>query len=162
MTKRECRSWGLKLSKLTCTKHKNIILRVAHGDIYTKAKLTRFGLSNDPTCPRCHEVETLSHKFVTCPYVKKIWEATFLLTRKLTTSDPLSEAPCVAILGSYLSSSPTVLTINAEIIQRIHLLKEDLNYLIHPKHFVRQALIFLLKREKKLHIKEEIEFILDS
>ena len=161
MSDKECKGWGLRLSKVNSTKHRNILLRVAHGDIYTKAKLNRFGLTADPTCPRCLEIETLDHKFISCPYVKKIWEKALTLTRSLTTSDPLLETPAKAILGCYINSTTTVLTINAEIISRIHLLKDDANYLQHPKHFVRQALIFLLKREKNEDIKDEIKFILD-
>ena len=45
--------------------------------------------------------------------------------------------------------------------QRIHLLKDDANYLVHPRFFVKQAIIYLLKREKGELIKEELEFILD-
>ena len=49
----ESLSWCHKLTKVTSTKHLNIILKVAHGDIYTKEKLFRFGLNQDPLCPRC-------------------------------------------------------------------------------------------------------------
>ena len=161
LTNAESRSWSLKLSKVVSTRHKYLLLRVAHGEIYTKEKLARFGLTNDPLCPRCQNVETLEHKFVTCQYVAKIWERVYAVTNHLTTSDPTLEDPTKAILGAYLSSTTTVLTINAEIMQRIHLLKDDANYLQHPKHFVRQALIFLLKREKNEDIKDEIKFILD-
>ena len=161
LTNAESRSWSLKLSKVVSTRHKNLILRVAHGEIYTKKKLARFGLTNDPLCPRCQNVETLEHKFVTCQYVAKIWERVYAVTNHLTTSDPTLEDPTKAILGAYLSSTTTVLTINAEIMQRIHLLKDDANYLVHPRIFVKQAIIYLLKREKGELIKEELEFILD-
>ena len=160
LTSVESKSWGLKLTKLSSTRHKNILLRVAHGDIYTKAKLTRFGLSNDSSCPRCGEIEDLNHKFVTCDYVKRIWEEALRSTRSLTTFNPIMEAPEDVILGCYRGSNLTTVTLNAELLQRIHLLKDDTNFLIHPKHFVKQAILFLIRREKNSQIKENLNFIL--
>ena len=160
LTSVESKSWGLKLTKLSSTRHKNILLRVAHGDIYTKAKLTRFGLSNDSSCPRCGEIEDLNHKFVTCDYVKRIWEEALRSTRSLTTFNPRMEAPEDVILGCYRGSNLTTVTLNAELLQRIHLLKDDTNFLIHPKHFVKQAILFLIRREKNSQIKENLNFIL--
>ena len=57
-------TWSLRLSKVTSTKHKSIMLRVAHGDIYTQEKLFRYGMAQGPDCPRCGEIETLKHKFI--------------------------------------------------------------------------------------------------
>ena len=69
----ESLSWGLRISKLTSTRHKNILLRIAHGDIYTKDKLLRYGMGNDNCCGRCNQIEDLRHKFIECPYTKLIW-----------------------------------------------------------------------------------------
>ena len=65
----EALTWGLRLARVNSTRHKNIILRVAHGEIYTKEKLHRFGLTDSPVCPRCQETETLEHKFIQCNYI---------------------------------------------------------------------------------------------
>lgn len=65
-------TWLYTLSRLTSVRHKNTILKICHGDVYTKAKLARFNLADDPYCPRCGKLETLEHKFVTCDYASRI------------------------------------------------------------------------------------------
>ena len=52
-----------------------------------------------------------------------------------------------------------MLTINAEILQRILSLRDDQNYLLRPKLFVKQAICFLRKREKSEQIKNDLDFI---
>ena len=157
----ESLTWGLRLSKVNSTRHKNVILRVAHGDIYTKEKLHRFGLIDSPICPRCDLVETLQHKFLDCNYVKRIWEITLSSLNRITTSDPRTEPLSKAVCGGYLTSSSTIITLNAEIMQRILVLKDEEQFLVHPKHFVKNALGYLLKKEKKPSIKNEIKSILE-
>ena len=155
-------SWGLKLSKVSSTKHKNILLRVAHGDIYTKEKLHRFGMIDDSDCPRCGQVEDLNHKFMDSIYAKKIWDVTLNSTSSILTINPGNEPRIKAIMGGYIDSSPTSLTLNAEILHRLLMLKEDSDYLIHPKQFVKNATIYLLRKEKKREIKEHLKSIQDS
>ena len=158
----EALSWALKVSKVNSTKHKNILLRVAHGDIYTKEKLNRFGMIDSPECPRCGEIENLEHKFINCTYVKRIWDIALNSSRGNLVIDPCSLPRTKAIMGSYLNSEVVVLTLNAEILLRLLALKDDDNYLIHPKHFVRNAVSYLTKREKKREVKEGLKSILDS
>ena len=155
-------SWGLKLSKVSSTKHKNILLRVAHGDIYTKEKLHRFGMIDNLDCPRCGQVEDLNHKFMDCIYAKKIWDVTLNSTGSILTINPGNEPRIKAIMGGYIDSSPASLTLNAEILHRLLMLKEDSDYLIHPKQFVKNATIYLLRKEKKREIKEHLKSIQDS
>ena len=161
LTEGEALSWGLKLSKLTSTKHKNTVLRVAHGDIYTMEKLFRFGLAPDPLCPRCGGIETLTHKFIECGYVQKIWDVVNRAERQICTSDPTIEDRTKSALGAYLNSNNTILTLNAEILDRILRFKPE-NYLLHPKFIVRSALKSLLQREQKEQSKTEIKSILES
>ena len=78
MTVSEALNWGSRLNKLTSTKHRNILLRVAHGEFYTKLKLQRFNLIDNSSCPRCGHIEDLRHKFVECAYVKRIWNCSNL------------------------------------------------------------------------------------
>ena len=138
------------------------MLRVAHGEIYTKEKLHRFGLIDSPQCPRCDSIETLQHKFIECAYVRKIWDLALTCVRGLTTSDPRSEPPSKAICGGYLTCSTTIITLNAEIMQRILRLRDNEQYLLHPKHLIRNSLVYLIKKEKKAGIKNELKSILDS
>ena len=41
-------------------------------------------------------------------------------------------------------------------------LKDDLDYVLHPKLIVKQALMFLVKRERNNSVKEELISILDE
>ena len=40
----EVMCWSKKVKKLTSTRHRNSVLRIAHGDVYTNERLFRFGL----------------------------------------------------------------------------------------------------------------------
>ena len=158
LTKSEALSWGLKLSKIKSTAHKNITLRVAHGEIYTKEKLFRFGLAPDPKCPRCNEIETLRHKFIECDYVKRIWNQTFKCIKEVTLIDPTIEDRTQAALGTYLNSDCAIMTLNAEILSRIHSLK-DTNYTVHPKFIVKSAARAVERKEKAGKCKEMLKSI---
>ena len=157
----ESLTWCLKVSKVTSTKHKNILLRVAHGDIYTKEKLNRFGMVDDPSCPRCGEIETLRHKFLECDYVKRIWKVALEHCRAVTTIDPTTVDQTEAVLGSYLEASTSIITLNAEILQRINSMRDE-DYLIHPKFFVKSALGLVIRREKNGQCKEQLKSISGS
>ena len=57
-------TWCLRIRGLTSTTHKNSLLKVAHGDVYTQEKLHRFGLADSFKCPIFDEIETLQHKII--------------------------------------------------------------------------------------------------
>ena len=116
---------------------------------------------NSSDCPRCGALENLQHKFIECPYSARIWRIVLNSCKNIVTTDPLSQQKARAIVGAYLDSNPTILTINAEILLRILSLKDDENHLIHPKHFVRNALKYLVRREKKEEIKRNLKSVLD-
>ena len=157
----EVLSWGHSLKKLTSVKHGSMLLRVAHGEIYTKLKLFRFGLKESPRCTQCGSIETLAHKFVECPYVKRIWLKTFELTDQLRTSMDPNEDLKNKILGLVTGTNRTLMTIHAEVLTRIQLLKDDTNHTVHPKRFVELALMFLRKRERNSEIKSSLDDLLD-
>ena len=54
----------------------------------------------------------------------------------------------------------TVLTLNAEILLKISYLKDEQNYLVHPKTFVKNCLRAIERNERKTKIKEEIKALL--
>ena len=155
LTDKEALSWGFKISKLTSVKHKATLLKVVHGDIYTKDKLQRFGLINDNTCPRCNEVEDLDHKILSCEYIKRIWQS---------TADQLKEPPAQdnikSTFGALLSQSLTHLTIKCEILNRVLSLKDEQSYLVHPRTLVRLAIESVHKKEVKKEIKEDLRDLL--
>ena len=150
----EALTWLYQLSKLTSTSHKNTILKAAHGDIYTNERKFRFGLVESPACPRCDQVETLEHKLVECTYTRKIWTSVRSYTGKNPSDNPINDTFAVN------SSDLTELTIHAEIIQRILYLKEDQNYLLHPKTFVKLAIKELTIKEGNSRIKNTLRDLL--
>ena len=161
LTDAEALNWGYKLTKLTSIKHRNILLRVAHGEVYTKDKLHRYNLIDNSSCPRCGETETLCHKFIECDYVKRIWQHVTSLTRGLVTVNQTLIESCKLALGSYIESTPTVLTLHAEILLRILYLKENQNYLVHPRILVKHCLKYIARCEKKTLIRDEIKSLLE-
>ena len=64
-------------------------------------------------------------------------------------------------LGSYIESTPTILTLHAELLLRILYLKDDQNYLVHPKNLVKHCLKYIARCEKKPEIKDEIKSLLE-
>ena len=142
LSRPEAINWGFKLAKLTSIKHRNMLLRVAHGEIYTKEKLHRYNLIDNDRCPRCGEAETLNHKFIECDYVRRIWRYATSLTANLISvnQNQLPVDSRSLVLGSFVESTPTILTLHAEILQRILYLREEQNYLVHPKTLVTHCL----------------------
>ena len=118
-------------------------------------------MAPDPLCPRCNEIESLTHKFIDCGYIKRIWQEVFKHSKSITTSDPSNEDVIEAALGAYENSNIAVLTLNAEILQRITSMQEN-NYLIHPKFLIKTALLQLVRRERNQQCKLNLESILES
>lgn len=151
-------SWFHRINKLTSTKHKNMILKICHGDVYTKERLVRFNMAENPNCPRCNDLETLEHKFVTCDYVNRIWQEAARLTK--LTHDPSLE-PLENIMMVRNEATLSSLTLHAEILYRIHYLNSEQNYLVRPRNFVTNALKHLLKLERNILIKNDLVDLLD-
>ena len=82
--------------------------------------------------------------------------------KTLLTVDANNYPPAALMLGGYLESSPLILTIYAEVLQRILMLKDDENYLLHPRHFAKNAINLLIKREKKTDTKSELKSVLEA
>ena len=161
-TPNEVLTWGNQISKLTSIRNRNIILRVAHGEIYTKLKLFRYGLKDSPRCSQCGAIETLSHKFINCQYATRIWSKTIELTNTLRVSTEPNEELSNLAVGMVTGTNKTLLTIHSEILNRILQLKDDLNYTIHPKRFVELTLRHLVRREKNAEIKSNLEDLLQT
>ena len=109
---------------------------------------------DNPKCPRCDQIETLKHKLTECQYSTRIWAQTFRTTKRVQGNDPIREILALS------ANDTTVLTLHAEIIQRILYLKDDANYLIHPKTFVNAAIKDLIVKENKINIKNELRDLL--
>ena len=160
MTPDEARNWAFNLSKVTSTLHKDLLLRLAHGELYYRERLFRYNLVDNPLCPRCNEIETLEHKYATCPYVTAIWRTVTNLSKpsqRLAQNIDSKEK----ILGT-INPSRLNLTIHAEIIKRIRQLKAEQNYCVHPRILLKQAINHLYKREKETAIKTELGTLLEQ
>ena len=144
----ESLSWAKKIGRLTSIKHRTILLRIAHKELYTKEKLYRFNLINSPQCPRCDEIEDFNHRVMDCEYVKKIWDETLKISAKLNQGGRPGLDRLSQILGGGIENTVATMTLHAEILSRILQLKDDSRYLIRPKVMVEMALRFLIKREK--------------
>ena len=147
LTQGESRNWGQRLRKLTSTRHKNSLLKALHGDVYTKAKLHRFGLSDTDTCSRCGDIEDLQHRILNCTYADRIWSNALPTIRKLNTLNDPNESRLKLITGTSTYTSLASMTLIAEVMQTILYLKHDQNFLLHPKYLVNRAI-------KNISIKE--------
>ena len=164
MTPVENNTWCHSLRKVTSVRHRGTLLRVAHGDIYSKTRLWRFGLSLNPNCPRCGELDDPQHKVLNCQYVRLIWRETMNLTDKLRNqrNSGVNDIIENKVLGASSDTSPLVLTVHAEILQRILALKEDMIYLIRPKHFVKLTIENLTRCEKNEENKSALANLLND
>ena len=161
LTTKEAATWALRLSKLTSTRHKNTILRVVHGEIYTKEKLSRFGLIDSATCPRCDQVETLRHKFIECHYSRKIWAEALPYIEKLAGVIEPSQDKTKIIIAANINSNLAAMTLSAEIMQVILQLNPDQTFLVHPRHVIKQVIKRLRRNEGNQVIKKDfIELVL--
>ena len=155
----ETLNWAYKLNKLTSTRLKCVLLRVAHREYYTKEKLHRYRLIDDPTCPRCDQIDNYEHKIYSCEYAKRIWSETLKLTNRIS-QPPQGSTIQTQVLGTHIGSNLMTLTIHSEIINRILYLRDSAEYLLRPKAFVRQTLEYLTRKEKSWEIKRDLEDLL--
>lgn len=154
-------TWLYKVNKLNSIKHKNIIMRVVRGDVYTKEKLHRYGLTDNPNCPRCGQIETLAHKVLVCPYVKRITKELIVRTNKLRINQIIPTNVTLEQLLGIDESDILTLTIHCEVLMRIVMLKDNEPYLLMPKVLVSSAIKYLGNCEKNLEHKQLLKSLLD-
>ena len=155
-------AWGNQLRKLTSARHKNVLLRVAHGEIYTNERLFKFHLADDAKCVNCDQVETLTHKVYECPYADRIWKETFRKTNQLRINPNENLDTVQRILGATENSSNLLITIHAEILSRILAVKSSSNYMVLPRLMVNSSLKFLRQRERNQAMKNLIDTLLEQ
>ena len=151
-------NWSHNLSKLTNTRHKDVLLRLIHGELYSKERLHRYGLVQSPTCHRCDQIENLQHKYFDCPYSREIWRRTLLITDTIRSSVP--NEPLINRVMALPEPNRTTLTLHAEVLLEIRRLKDE-NYLTLPKIIIRKAVERLIRREKEVRIKNELSDLLN-
>ena len=129
---------GSSIATLTNSKLKTTLLRCLHGDVYSKERLNRFGMSDDNLCSRCAEVESTSHMLFECDYVNKLWIEASHITGIL----PLS---INYVLGLNERHDKVTLTIHSEILRRLLAIDRPT---IDPKKFLKSVIVNLNILEK--------------
>ena len=154
LTPGEVLYWTDKLKRLTSTRHRNILLRAMHGDIYSNERLFRFGLVNSPGCANCDEpVETIVHRLVTCTKARETWQKLDEIKSVLgltITSDHSIEN----LVGAKEPVSNLDLALQAEVILKLSTKGEG----YCPSQLARAATLLVCRSEKlKPDIKERFD-----
>ena len=111
--------WTKCVKKLTSTRHRNILLRVAHGDIYSNSRLCRFGLLDNPKCNNCQElIEDIRHRLVDCPKAQNAWNYLNELKVRIGLKQ-LTDLSIENLLGAKDKLSKIELALNAELLHRL-------------------------------------------
>ena len=95
-------------------------------------------------------------------FLQQIWKQVFKVTNSLVSTNQVLEEPAKACLGAQVNSSSIILTINAEILTRIMMLRDTQDYLIHPKKLLELSLKRIQKREIKTEIKNQVGALLEQ
>lgn len=99
------------------TRHRSVIIRVSHGDIYSNSRLYKFGMVDNAKCNNCDEpLETIVHKLLTCPKAQQLWREVNLKKGLLGMNE--TNLTLKGILGIE-SDSILDFTINAEVISSL-------------------------------------------
>ena len=106
-------------------------------------------------------LENLEHKFITCTYVDRIWKGAFTYIDKINQTDQ-TEDKANLIIGMFKGTQPLILSILAEVLQRIMYLSDEANYLLRPKILVKRAIELVAKREQEEEIKNQINDLLSG
>ena len=119
LTPGEVLSWTSKIRKLTSVRHRSILLRIAHGEIYSNSRLFRFGLITSPGCENCDcDLETIEHKIVECQAAKESWKALHQVKVKLGLQ--AGQISLEEVMGTRIAKKDKLsLVLNAELLQVI-------------------------------------------
>ena len=152
-------TWSHRINKLRSVKHQTVLLKTAHGDIYTKDRKLRFGLADNDRCDRCGLPDSRIHTIAKCQKALEIWNA----FRALDNKAPLTEQSDNLLTEVFGIKDPigNELTINAEIIQ---LLTNSLNSNLQklPTSLITRITLSKLYQLEKGTTKEMIKTLLDK
>ena len=151
-----------KIKKLTSVRHRNILLRYLHGDIYTNERLVRFGLTEDSSCINCNQVDTLEHRLTTCPTSVSLIRTIETKTRQLRlasndtieTIDPINRA-----LGAYNDVDVAILTLHAEVLCQI---TRNIQITERSDNIINRIISMTLARDNNAKIKNSMRLLFES
>ena len=124
-----------KAAKVKSIRLRNLMLRVLHGDIYTKLKLTDQGMIDDHSCNKCGQIETLEHLVRDCWYSARIWNRLIKVYKTIDSVPQNYQVNNEFVLGLKLNKAR--LTLHLEIIR---LLQNKNRPTILPRMLLKQAL----------------------
>lgn len=154
------KTWLFNLKRLTSTKHKNSLLRIAHGEFYSKARLFKFGLEDSPLCERCGVNETTQHRLFQCPGVSDIWKEVTKLTDKLLVTNNGNPDEITRNMGAFTEINTAALTLKAETLTKIMSLSTPNQ--INPETLARNLLSNLVRKESNSETKSILKNLLDG
>ena len=96
-----------------------------------------------------------------CEYVKAIWSKCLQRTNELRSAVNPTENDLEKVLCC-LEPNKTVLTVHSEVIMRIRALKENVDHLLLPKIFVKNAITSVSKKERNQEIKNQLLHLIDN
>ena len=154
LTPGELKSWTRCTKKLTSTRHKNILLRIAHGDVFSNSRLFKFGLRETPSCSNCDEpVETIQHRIIECPKARLTWCKLEEAKSELKLNS-LSDLTIENLLGTKDRLGKIELALQAELLLKLTSKSE----VYCPSQMVRSA-IKLVFNSEKLDVDTKNEYI---
>ena len=137
-------SWTKRIRKLTSTRHKNVLLRVAHGDVFSNSRLHRFGLKDTAMCFNCQEpVETPLHRIIECPKAQISWQLLDELKIRIGLNQ-LSDHSIENILGAKDKIDKIELALQSELLLRLISTGEEYD----PKRLILASLKVIAHSEK--------------
>ena len=145
----EVLSWTKRMKSLTSTRHKNILLRAAHGDIFSNSRLFKFRLRDSPSCLNCQEpIDTIQHRLLECPKAAVAWSKLDEAKLQLGLT-PLTNYTRENILGAGERRSKLELALQAELILRLStksesydaatLVKTVVTFVCNAEHLTEQT-----------------------
>ena len=115
------------------------MLRLVHGDIFSNARLARFGLRQDSGCPNCQDPnESIIHKVLNCNSAITAWEELERLKTRLQLRN-LSDLSLENIVGAKDQVNKIELALQAELIHRL----TSTNMRYCPKDLVKKVVKFV-------------------
>ena len=148
----ELLSWTTRLKSLTSTRHKNMLLRVAHGDIFSNSRLCRFGLRDSPSCRNCNEqVESIQHRLLECPKAREAWAKLDEAINQLQITRP-STLTIENILGAGERLDKISLALQAELLLKLSSRSEG----YCPQQIARSAIQVVFNSEKLSNERREL------
>ena len=132
----ELMTWTKRTKGLTSTRHKNILLRVAHGDIFSNSRLHRFNLIDSPSCKNCQEpVESIQHRIIECQAAKTAWEKLNSFKERVGLRAQV-DLTIENVIGAKDPVNKIELALNAELIHKLTSVSEHPS----PERLVRSVI----------------------